>query len=96
MQGAANRWRKLMPCMFLIVKGNRHIAEKPHLSEEGAMTLDQAQAAYEADPCIRTLSDLFKTAREYEADGMIGDDTFQNVLAIVEEHLEAAARMEEA
>lgn len=60
------------------------------------MTFDQAMDAYEAEPSMATLARLFKIAREYEADGMIGDDAFQNVLALVEDRLDAAARLEEA
>lgn len=59
------------------------------------MTFDEAHDAYYADPNIVTLARLFKTAREYEADGLIGDDTFQNVLALVEERLDALARIVE-
>lgn len=52
------------------------------------MTFDEAHDAYCANPNIVTLARLFKTARVYEADGLIGDDTFQNVLALVEERLD--------
>jgi hypothetical protein len=58
-------------------------------------TFDEAQAAYEAAPSIKTLAAFFAVARTYESDDMIGNDTFQNVLSTVEEHLFKASKQPE-
>lgn len=58
------------------------------------MTFDFAQGAFEANPCFRTAANYLAVARTYEADGMIGDDTFLNVLSDVQNWLDHMAEKE--
>jgi hypothetical protein len=51
------------------------------------MTLDHAQEAFEAAPTKKSAGQLLAAAMTYEADGMIGDDTFLDIIAGVRDWL---------
>ncbi len=56
-------------------------------AEADATKLDVAQTAFETNPNQDTAAMFLSVLREYEEDGMIGDDTFHNGLALVEAYL---------
>jgi hypothetical protein len=58
------------------------------------MTLDDAQAAFEAERTPRTVADYMRTLLEYNIDDMIGDDTFLNGLADINAYLHELAGIE--
>lgn len=51
------------------------------------MTLDMAQNAFESEPSNTSAADYLSALVQYEADDMIGDDTFLNGLALIEQYL---------
>lgn len=51
------------------------------------MTLDKAEAAFEATPTNTTAGRYLIELMVYEADGMIGDDTFLDGLACIAGYL---------
>lgn len=56
------------------------------------MTFDEAVEAYDAVVTVaeeqKAIANLLRVAREYQAFGGIDDDTFQNVLAMVQSYLD--------
>ena len=56
------------------------------------MTLDEAWIAYDTALTVaaeqKALADLLRVARKCEADGTISDDSFQNVLVVVQAYLD--------
>lgn len=51
-------------------------------------TLDRAQEAFEANPTPKTIAAYMSVLMEYEADDMIGDDTWMDGLADIRRALE--------
>jgi hypothetical protein len=55
------------------------------------MTLDYAQERFMSHPSPGTAGDYLARLMEYESDGMIGDDTFHNGLAVIRDYLQRFA-----
>jgi hypothetical protein len=55
------------------------------------MTLDAAQEAFEAEATNATAAEYLRQLRQYEADDMIGDDTFLNGLEEIQQFLDNSA-----
>jgi hypothetical protein len=59
--------------------------------EVSALTFDQAQEDFRAEPSCATARDYMRVAMEYEADDMIGSDTFFDALSDILAFLHAHA-----
>lgn len=55
------------------------------------LTFDTAQEAFHGSPSLPTAGVYLATAMQYEADDMIGDDTFLNALVDIRDWLTAQA-----
>ena len=55
--------------------------------DDEPLTLDDAGSVFSFEPCNKTAADYLRLLLEYEADGMIGDDTFRNGLNEILEYL---------
>lgn len=69
------------------------LAEKAHrvTPREISLTLDDAKEAFEHNPSNATAGDYLATLMQYEADDMIGDDTFLDGLGKIAGYLKGGA-----